>query len=128
VCFPSIFSGNPLLHASGTVYGEAWAFRLPRQSAPQHLLETEGEMAETHKVTINTMAFNPASITISNGDTVEWTNQMAFDHTVTADNNEFPNSGNIKPQATFSYTFSATGSVTYHCQIHPFMKGTVTVT
>jgi plastocyanin len=85
-------------------------------------------MAETHKVTINNMAFNPASITISNGDTVEWTNQMAFDHTVTPDNDEFPSSGHIKPQAKFSCTFSATGSVAYHCQIHPFMKGTVTVT
>jgi plastocyanin len=26
------------------------------------------------------------------------------------------------------HTFSASGSVAYHCQIHPFMKGTVIVT
>jgi plastocyanin len=42
-------------------------------------------MAESHKVTINNMAFNPASVTISTGDTVEWTNQMTMDHTVTPD-------------------------------------------
>ena len=28
---------------------------------------------------------------------------------------------------TFSHTFAAAGSVPYHCSIHPFMKGTVTV-
>ena len=85
-------------------------------------------MAESHKVIINNMAFNPASVTISTGDTVEWTNQMTMDHTVTPDKSEFPSSGHIKPQATFLHTFSARGSVAYHCQIHPFMKGTVIVT
>jgi plastocyanin len=85
-------------------------------------------MAETHKVTINNMAFNPGSVTISTGDTVEWTNQMGFDHTVTPDKSEFPSSGHIEPQATFSHTFSAAGSVAYHCEIHPRMKGTVIVT
>jgi hypothetical protein len=60
-------------------------------------------MAETHKVTINNMAFNPARITISNGDTVEWTNQMAVDHTVTPDNNEFPSSGHKAPSQVFLY-------------------------
>jgi Copper binding proteins, plastocyanin/azurin family len=85
-------------------------------------------MAETHQVTIDHLAFNPASITISAGDTVEWTNKMGIDHTVTPDNNEFPSSGHISPQHTFSPTFSSTGSVAYHCQIHPFMKGTITVT
>jgi plastocyanin len=50
-----------------------------------------------------------------------------MDHTVTPDKSGFPSSGHIKPQATFSHTFSASGSVAYHCQIHPFMKGTVIV-
>jgi plastocyanin len=43
----------------------------------------EEKMAETRKVSINNMAYNPANLTIKVGDTVEWTNQMAFDHTVT---------------------------------------------
>jgi plastocyanin len=84
-------------------------------------------MAQTQPVTIDNMAFNPASVTISVGDTVEWTNQMTFDHTVTPDNGEFPSSGHIKPQAKFSHTFTASGTVSYHCEIHPFMKGTVVV-
>jgi plastocyanin len=84
-------------------------------------------MAQTQSVTINNMAFNPATVTISVGDTVEWTNQMNMDHTVTPDNGEFPSSGHIKAKAKFSHTFTSSGSVSYHCEIHPFMKGTVVV-
>ena len=86
-------------------------------------------MAETYQVGINNMAFNPASLTVKAGDTVVWTNQMGFPHTVAPDNGEFPSSGDIDPNGgTFSHTFSAAGSVPYHCEIHPFMKGTVIVT
>jgi plastocyanin len=84
-------------------------------------------MARTHSIDIKNMSFNPGSVTISVGDTVEWTNRMGMDHTVTPDNREFPSSGHIKPNATFSHVFSASGSVAYHCEIHPFMKGTVIV-
>jgi len=84
-------------------------------------------MAQTQPVAINNMAFNPATVTISVGDTVEWTNQMNMDHTVTPDKGEFPSSGHIKPQAKFSHTFTSSVSVSYHCEIHPFMKGTVVV-
>ena len=82
-------------------------------------------------VIIDNMAFNPASVTIATGDTVKWTNKMAMAHTATADNDEF-DSGNIKPNGgTFTHTFPTShpsGSVPYHCEIHPFMTGTVAVT
>jgi plastocyanin len=84
-------------------------------------------MAQTHSIDITNMAFNPGSVTISVGDTVEWTNLMGMDHTVTPDNSEFPSSGHIKPKAKFSHIFGASGSFAYHCEIHPFMKGTVIV-
>jgi plastocyanin len=87
----------------------------------------EEKMAE-HQVAINNMRYNPASITISSGDIVVWTNQMGFAHTVTPDNGEFQGSGRIPAQGKFSHTFSAAGSVAYHCEIHPAMKGTVIVT
>jgi hypothetical protein len=58
-------------------------------------------MAETHKITINNMAFNPGSLTIKVGDAIEWTNQTGMAHTVNPDKSEFPSSGHIKPQARF---------------------------
>lgn len=80
-----------------------------------------------NEVLIQNMSFSPATITVSAGTTVTWTNKDAIAHTVTSDNNLF-NSGNIGSNGTFSYTFSTAGSFSYHCSIHPTMKGTVVVT
>jgi plastocyanin len=85
-------------------------------------------MAQTYKVNIQDMAYNPDSVTIGKGDTVEWTNQMAMAHTVTADNDEFQGSGPLGQGKTFSHAFDSAGTIGYHCEIHPFMTGTVIVT
>jgi plastocyanin len=84
-------------------------------------------MAQTHKVDIKEMKFNPASVTIAKGDSVVWTNTMTMDHTVKPDKDEFPSSGHIKPGKTFTHVFDAPGPIAYHCEIHTFMKGTVDV-
>jgi plastocyanin len=47
-------------------------------------------------------------------------------HTSTGSNGAW-DSGSIAPGASFSRTFPAAGSFTYHCTIHPGMVGTVTV-
>ena len=85
-------------------------------------------MAQTHKVDIQGMRFNPASVTIAKGDTVEWTNLMGMAHTVAPDNDEFPGSGALGQNKTFSHVFCDAGTVAYHCEIHPFMTGEVVVT
>ena len=85
-------------------------------------------MAQTYPVNIDNMAFDPASQPVKKGDTVTWTNQMAMSHTIKPDHNEFPGSGPIAGGHSFSHVFDATGTVAYHCEIHPHMKGTVIVT
>lgn len=85
-------------------------------------------MAQTYKVDIQNMKFNPASVTVAVGDTVEWTNRMGMAHTVTPDNDEFQGSDALGRNDTFSHVFDTAGMVNYHCEIHPFMKGTVVVT
>jgi plastocyanin len=100
---------------------------------PAEMGRWEISMAQTHQIDIketdddNGMGFVPASKSIAKGDTVIWTNQMDFDHTVTADNGSF-DSKPIKPSKTFSRKFDAVGSFPYHCEIHKFMKGTITAT
>ena len=37
-------------------------------------------------------------------------------------------SGTFAPGTSFSFTFAASGSYTYHCTIHPTMVGTITLT
>jgi hypothetical protein len=37
-------------------------------------------------------------------------------------------SGNIAPGRSYTFTFAAAGTYTYHCSIHPGMVGTITIT
>ena len=89
-------------------------------------------MAQTHAVMIRLvsgrMAFDPSTKAIAKGDTVEWTNSMGVEHTVTSDDGSSFDSKEIEPGKTFSYTFNDAGSFPYHCEIHGFMKGTIAVT
>ena len=78
-------------------------------------------------VSIKNMAFNPASLSLTAGATVTWTNSDTTIHTVTADDGSF-NSGNIAIGATYSRVFNTAGIVSYHCTIHPEMTGKVVVT
>jgi plastocyanin len=77
-------------------------------------------------VSIPGRSFSPASVTIAAGGTVRWTNSDRDSHTVTADSGSF-DSGILAAGGTFSHTFSAAGTFAYHCEIHPDMRGTVTV-
>lgn len=83
-------------------------------------------MANTHKVEIKNMKFNPDNVNIAAGDSVEWTNSMGMEHTATGDNGEF-DSGDIGEGGTYTHQFTAAGTVAYHCTIHPRMKAKVTV-
>jgi len=79
------------------------------------------------KVSISNFAFSPAVITIKAGQTVVWTNEDTVAHNVVADDNSWK-SPDISNGATFSHTFTAAGTYSYHCSIHPKMKAIVMVT
>jgi plastocyanin len=79
-------------------------------------------------VSIANFAFSPATITITVGTRVTWTNHQAgVEHTVTADDGSF-DSGTLASGGSFSHVFSKAGTYPYHCAIHPFMTGKVIVT
>lgn len=74
-------------------------------------------------------AFNPATLTVKVGTQVVWTNTSDAPHTVTSDTaGVFGTTGNIIQNQTFMFTFSTPGTFAYHCNIHPYMKATITVT
>jgi plastocyanin len=77
-------------------------------------------------VTLANFAFSPATLNIQVGTTVSWTNNDSTTHTVTSDSGIF-DSGNLAPNATFSYTFNTAGTFAYHCAIHTSMTGKVVV-
>ena len=83
--------------------------------------------AANASVSIANFAFAPASASVNVGDTVTWTNaQPGVPHTVTSDAGAF-DSGTLSSGGSFAFTFSAPGTFTYHCNIHPSMTGTVVI-
>jgi len=85
-------------------------------------------------VTLQNFEFIPASVTVPKGTTVTWTNQDSAPHTIISDATPLFSTGAIFMSPSlgqgqkFSFTFNNEGTYLYHCGIHPFMKGTVTVT
>ncbi len=78
-------------------------------------------------IEIKDLSFQPASITVPSGTIVEWMNHDPMNHTVTSNDGKF-DSGIIKPGGDFKFTFSQSGTYSYHCKIHPSMTGKVMVT
>lgn len=79
------------------------------------------------KVQIANFAFNPSTLTVKVGTTVTWTNADSAQHTVTANDGSFA-SGDLNQGDSFSFTFTTAGTYAYHCDVHPGMKATITVT
>lgn len=75
---------------------------------------------------LTNFSFKPASATVKVGDTVEFVNDDAYPHTVTAADGSF-DSGNLDEHASWTYTFAKAGSYTLTCTYHPNMKGMLTV-
>jgi plastocyanin len=82
--------------------------------------------AANANVTISNFSFQPQSLQVKAGTTVVWKNNDGTAHTVTSDTGVF-NSGTLASGGTFAFTFPQVGSFLYHCNIHPFMTGTIIV-
>jgi amicyanin len=82
--------------------------------------------AATQTVTISDFAFSPAALTITEGDTVTWTNTDPVVHTVTSTTGAF-DSGDLAQDDSFSFTFTTAGTYDYFCTPHPTMTGQIVV-
>jgi plastocyanin len=82
---------------------------------------------QTAKVTIKSYSFNPSTVTINVGTTVNWTNEDSVTHTITSDSGNELNSGQISAGQSYSHTFNQAGTYNYHCSIHYSMSGKVIV-
>jgi plastocyanin len=81
----------------------------------------------TRPVLIQGFRFKPAHITIKRGTKVRWINKDTSPHTVTANNPRGFDSGRLGSRQRYFHTFKSVGKKPYHCEIHPHMKGTITV-
>jgi amicyanin len=83
----------------------------------------------SNAVMIKNFAFSPATLTVKTGSTVTWTNQDAAPHQVASDPGTPVafSSDSLANGASYQFTFTQPGTYTYHCTIHPNMKGTIIV-
>jgi plastocyanin len=80
----------------------------------------------TTTVDIRDHAFNPAQLNVAPGTTVTFVNNDTEPHTATADNGLF-DTGVLEPGSSFDVFFDGSGTVPYHCELHPHMQGSIVV-
>ena len=112
------------------------AIALPAAITIVALVERRTAVASQPAVTIKMLdvpaAFEPGTVTIKVGDTVEWRNVGNEVHHATTDPSMAINCGDVgspagaepfdsgflKPGATFSHTFKVAGTYRYACAVH----------
>jgi plastocyanin len=74
-------------------------------------------------VVLEAVNFDPADVEVDAGTSVTWKWGGGVDHDVASD--DF--SSAIQNEGTFQHTFDQAGTYSYRCNLHPGMRGTVTV-
>ena len=88
---------------------------------------------------MTTTAFspNPKTVSLADGGEVRWVNQdgggvygggAATAHQIMSDDAAFDTSESFSPGQSYTIVLSQPGTYHYHCNIHPNMVGTITVT
>ena len=85
---------------------------------------TAPSRADTIRIVIDKLLYAPAAITAAVGDTIEWVNRDALDHTATV-------TGDwevmVPTDETATLTLKKGGSIEYFCRFHPNMTGRINV-
>lgn len=79
------------------------------------------------EVAIAEFAFGPPDLDAAVGSTVTWTNSDDVTHNVFTANGALA-SPDLERGDTYSVTFDEPGTIDYYCDIHQYMRGTITVT
>jgi plastocyanin len=87
---------------------------------------TNASAANPNTIIIKDFAFSPTPVHIRTATTITVLNNDATTHTLTANSRAF-DTGKLNPGARTTITIARPGNYAYHCSIHPFMTGTITV-
>ena len=104
-----------------------FSFRLTFSSTTGASSSPTGGGNQIYNVNIENFSFSQSHLNIQTGDTVVWTNNDKVPHTVSSDSGSELSSPTLSPGDTYSHTFDTAGSYSYHCNIHPNMKGGIIV-
>ena len=87
--------------------------------------KNEVEMAP-NEVVLSGLSYNPITLNVPFGTTISWVNNDATISTVTSDSALF-DSGNMGKGNVFNYTFTKSGTFTYHNKYQSGMTGSIIV-
>jgi plastocyanin len=96
------------------------------QTSPQPRSQTSAQTADA-TVKIRNFKFEPETVAIAVGQTIQFINIDEEPHTATSTDGTFDSKA-LDTDQTWNYTVNKVGTYPYLCSIHPFMKGTLTVT
>jgi plastocyanin len=85
-----------------------------------------GSPSVASEVKIDNFSFTPATVIVTAGTTVTWTNSDDIPHTVVSDDKSFK-SKVLDTDEKFSYTFTKPGTYPYFCSVHPKMTAKIVV-
>lgn len=84
--------------------------------------------AASHTIVIKNYAYSPTGLTVTEGDTVTWTNQDTAEHDIQVTSGPVHfHSPMLAKGESWSYTFGTPGGYSYLCSVHPDMTASVTV-
>jgi plastocyanin len=110
-----------------------WAFVLAIAAAAVLLIAgdrgaaagTTAAASGAKTVDIANFAFHPSTLRVKRGARVAFTNSSNVAHTATRAGSF--DTRKIKPGKSAAVSFNQKGTFSYHCKIHPFMKGKIVV-
>ena len=128
----AVAAGPPTTKAAASVTTASTAARttLPPTTAPRSTTTAAPRPTTTaggYTFHERDYTFAPASFRVAAGTAVTIVNDGPSTHTWTADAGAW-DSGSLAPGRSYTYTFSAPGTFSFKCTIHPVMQGSVTVT
>lgn len=116
-----------LIVAIVVIGGAVYFFNSANSPQTSTTTQTQSQTSPTAgTVTIQNMAFSPALVYVKVGEKVTWTNQDSVGHSATASDNSF-DTGIMQQGQSGSVAFEKAGTYTYHCSVHPNMKGEIIV-
>jgi plastocyanin len=106
--------------------GRAAAPPGPAAAPPAGAAGPSAAARDTVMAEVRDFMFRPARLVVAAGTTVVWTNGGQVMHTVTAEDGSF-DSGAIESGERRAVLFSRSGTFSFRCTPHPFMRGEVVV-
>ncbi len=80
----------------------------------------------SNTITIQNTAFYPTTLTVKPGTTVTWINKDNETQDIVSNTGIF-DSGNLKTNQSYNYTFNQSGSYPFHSTINANLTGTIIV-